>query len=934
VVAVKIMFPPEKIRAILVPEIETALNGRKVEVGEISLALFGGISFELQELKIYQPEGFGNEPFIKLKQLSIEVKILPLLSKQVEIDKIFIDEPEINILVDPILNECYKDLLSTESDTSKTTESPVSIKLSGFEIKNGKIFFNDLAQKNSFTLEGINQITELDLDKKFENVNASGFLEIQKINFQGTSKTKIEGIYFKLEHSSNLNLQAANFTLNEGKLKINQLELSAKGFVNDFDKEIKNIELDVKSNKIDIGGVLALVSSTSEEMKNLKSSGTTEFQVSAKGQIGENQKPQIIGSLKVSDANVQYPIVPKPIEKINVDLNFTEKELTVSKFNAKMGSNNLKLTAFVSDFDKPFVKAELQTSFNLAELKDFYPLENGLEISGKLEADVKIEGLVDSMSVQKPPKTFGKILLGNASIKYPQVPKPISNLNIDANFTENELDLKNLTANFGENPISLQAKISNLQNPTLDAKMNATMNLAEVKDFYPLENGMVLNGKINAKVNAKGNVKNYEKMDVQGEILLDKIFAELPQNLLLKPLSEINGKIQLTNKLISASQLSLKIAKSDLALRNFQVTKFLPVVLGEKDAKLPEINFEITSNLLDFDEFLPLDTTKTEPLEPLPNLTLGAKFDLKTLRYGKTDYKNIRGEVSLKNQAVDLTKLNVNLFGGTISGNVNWNAKNVRKSTFQANIQVSKVDATEYFKSDNFLASIGTGKTKNLDKYVFGKLSLGGNYAGSLDDTLGLIPQTLNGKGSLQLDNGKLVNFKGIQKLSKIPGLAALNFDSFEIDHADHTYTLENGKILFKNIDYKGKGTNFSGNGWVSLENKTDLLLGTTLSKSLSDKVDVGKMLGGINSVSQFGDAVLKDKDGRVSFDFRIEGEVSDPNVSADFTKQKNKVKEMAEQKLREEADKLKKKATDEAEKAKKKLEDEAKKKLKGLFKK
>ncbi|MCC7431125.1 hypothetical protein IT568_09805, partial [bacterium] len=42
VVAVKIMFPPEKIRAILVPEIETALNGRKVEVGEISLALFGG----------------------------------------------------------------------------------------------------------------------------------------------------------------------------------------------------------------------------------------------------------------------------------------------------------------------------------------------------------------------------------------------------------------------------------------------------------------------------------------------------------------------------------------------------------------------------------------------------------------------------------------------------------------------------------------------------------------------------------------------------------------------------------------------------------------------------------------------------------------------------------------------------------------------------
>lgn len=935
------MFPPEKIKEIVIPEIETALNDRKVNVGDVSLSIFPTLGVELKGLQIAEREGFGNKPFIKLKEIVIEVKLIPLFSSNLEIDKILLSEPEINILVNSDGIENFADLVSSDTTQTEeaTTESPVALSLAGMDIVNGRIVYSNQETKQQIALNGLNQHIEFDLDKKLENINASGFLEIQEIIFgdESVSKEKIKGLYFKLTHKSHINLPVGTFSLKEASLQLNQIELNASGSVKNFNDEIMNVDLRTESNQIDIGKLLTLIPSDAVEgIEKLKSSGLVQLKIQAKGEVGNEKSPAISGLLKVSDAFVQYPIVPKPIEKINIDVLFSEKELSITKFSSKMGSNSLNLTANVKDFEKPFVKAEIQTNFNLAEAKDFYPLEKGLEISGNLNANVKIEGLVDEMSVQNPPKLNGKISLSKGSVKYPEVPKPVSNLNIDAVFTENELDLKKLSANFGQNPISLKAKLKDLQNPYLDANLQATMNLAEIKDFVPLEKGMTLDGKVSASLNAKGKAKTPEKMAVNGEISLEDMNIRLSKEVLLKPVNQVNGKVKVTNKLISASKVSLKIGKSDIALEKLKVTDFLGLALGEEKAETPKVSFEVVSKLLDVDEFLPVTetTVKAEPMAPLPDLNLKGKINFKKVRFDKINYENVSANFSLKNQVVDLQGLKVDLFKGKISGDFNWNAKNIKKSKFDAKLSVKNVAAEEYFKSDNFLATAGTGKSRNLHEKVSGKLSLAGNYKGVLDDTLGLIPTSLNGKGNLELDNAVIKNFKGIQKLSKVPGLDALNFDSYEVSHADHSYTIENGKILLRNIDYKGRTSDFTGNGWISLDDKIDLKMSMLASKSNSDKINSSKLLGGIGG--KYADEVIKDKNGRVVVDFKITGNASDPSVEADFSRQKAQAKEIvkreAEKKAKEEAEKLKK----EAEKQKKKLEEEAKKKikkgLKGLF--
>lgn len=936
-VTLKIMFPPEKIRSLVIPEIETALNGRKVQFEDVSLSIFPILGVKLTDLQISERQNFYTQPFIKLKEIEIAVKLFPLFSEILEIDKILLVEPEINILVNSNGIENYADLISSDTTTKtdeKPKESPFELSLAGMQIRNGKISYSDKKAKTQISLNGINQHIELDLDKKLEDINASGFLEVQEIVFgnedSALQKENPKGLYFKFTHESSINLPVGIFSLKHSTLQLNQIELNVNGSVKNFNDEIMNVDLNAESNQIDIAKLLMLIPSDAlEGIENLKSSGLVQLKVQAKGEVGNEKSPEISGLLKISDAFVQYPIVPKPIENINVDVAFTDKELTVTKFSSKMGSNSLDLTAYVKDFENPFVKAEIKTLFNLSELKDFYPLEKGLEISGTLNTDIKIEGLLDEISVQKPPKLNGKIQLANGSVKYPKVPKPISNLNVDAIFTEKELELKSLSANFGVNPISLKAKLKDLQNPYLETELKATMNLAEIKDFVPLENGMTLNGKVSASLNAKGKTKAPEKMSIDGEISLDRINVGLPEEILLKPVSEVNGKVKVTNKLISASRISLKIGESDIALENLKVTDFLGLALGEEKPKTPKINLEIVSSLLDVDEFLPVPetTVEAEPMVPLPDLNLSGKINFTKVRFDKINYENVSANFSLNQKVVDLSNLKLDLFKGKISGDLNWNAKNIKQSKFDVKLSVKNVAADEYLKSDNFLATAGTGKSRNLSDKVSGRLSLAGNYRGVLDDTLGLVPTSLNGKGNLELNNAVIKNFKGLQRLSKIPGLDALDFDAYEVSHAYHSYTIENGKILLKNIDYKGTTSDFTGNGWISLDDKIDLKMSMLVSKSNSDKINSEKLLGGIGG--KFADEVIKDKNGRVVVDFKITGNASDPSVDVDLESKKQKAKEVAKReagkKLKEETEKLIK----EAEKAKKKAEEEAKKKIK-----
>ncbi|MBN2243781.1 MAG: AsmA family protein [Acidobacteria bacterium] len=83
------------------PELQSRLSaalGRKVETGNLSLALFSG-AVGVDDITVADDPNFSSAPFLKAKSLKVGVELMPLIfSKEVRITEISLDGPAINLI--------------------------------------------------------------------------------------------------------------------------------------------------------------------------------------------------------------------------------------------------------------------------------------------------------------------------------------------------------------------------------------------------------------------------------------------------------------------------------------------------------------------------------------------------------------------------------------------------------------------------------------------------------------------------------------------------------------------------------------------------------------------------------------------------------------------------------------------------------------------
>ena len=100
----------------------------------------------------------------------------------------------------------------------------------------------------------------------------------------------------------------------------------------------------------------------------------------------------------------------------------------------------------------------------------------------------------------------------NGKFQYPDLPKSVDNIQIAGHITNpggsldnTTVDLSKLNFRMGGNPFTSQLRIVNpVSDPDFNVKAQGKMNLALIKDVYPLEKGTELNALLDMDVNAAG----------------------------------------------------------------------------------------------------------------------------------------------------------------------------------------------------------------------------------------------------------------------------------------------------------------------------------------------------------------------------------------------------------------------------------------------
>jgi AsmA protein len=157
--------------------------------GEIELSLFPWVGLGFTDLQLDNPEGFVNKNFVRIDSFQARLKVLPLLSRKVEISKFVVNRPEI------FLEKSPKGVWNWQKITEGTKPSPAhgntstpaggsvarqpseeslgqegfaiqSLVVGEFSITDGRIQLNDLETKTKHEVSAFNlQLADTSLDK-------------------------------------------------------------------------------------------------------------------------------------------------------------------------------------------------------------------------------------------------------------------------------------------------------------------------------------------------------------------------------------------------------------------------------------------------------------------------------------------------------------------------------------------------------------------------------------------------------------------------------------------------------------------------------------------------------------------------------------------------------------------------------------------------
>jgi uncharacterized protein involved in outer membrane biogenesis len=791
IIVLKIIYTPEKLKAMVIPPIERSTH-RTVTVGDLSLSVFPTIGVDISDFAMSNRtgDGFSKSPFVEFKQLSVRVKLLPLIKGNIEVASVAIDEPK-------MLFEVTAKNVSNYSDLSSATPE------------------DKTAGNNAGTAFVIASVT----------IHRAS---IDYVNAKDNSATRVRGL---------------------------SGELSVEG----------------EPSAIAVHG-----SATADSIGY----GTVESLL----------LPWLRGQA-VTD--VKYDLV--------------KDVLTIEKGDAKVQDLPMKISGTVSDLKQKNMVLDMSIAaegLNIADLMSLVPKEymkkaEGVQGNGTVNMKIGLHGMMtDSTSAD----AVGNITCSNASIRYPKLPKPISDIAIISSFERSKAKqvfaIEKLDARLGDNPIHLSLTTVNFSDPAITLTMKGSLNLAEVGQFYPLEAGTELSGRLSADVDVAGRVKDQSSLKASGSLTFENVSAKTAST--TKPVENLNGSIQFTNQAIGSDRLAMTIGKSDLAM-SFKLRNYLSLMSTDKNAPKPVASMNLTSNKLFTSDVMSEDKPAAVPAQGekkktslgLPNVEMDITGSIGTLTMQKFEFTNVKAAVRIENGIITMQNFSLNAFGGAIVSRGSINLQNSQKPLFDMALDINGVES--HTMLSNFTS---------FGNRINGKMTMTTTMKGALDDTLGLVKNALNGGGKVKIENGSLKGFKVNESLAgalKLPDLETINFKDW-----NNSFTIENGRIMIKDLKITALNSDYVVNGSQGLDGTLDYAMALYLPGYMSNRISIGGFAG--EAVNAF-----KEPDGRLKLEFNVGGTTDDPKVQFNTESARKKVEDAAKQKVADEAKKLGDQAKDKA---------------------
>lgn len=561
----------------------------KVDFKDFKLSLFSHfpkVGMEIQQLTVIGINEFSNDTILSAKSISTAISLMEMIKgEDLELKSLFIDNPRINLVVNPSKAANWNITKPAEAPAAQVTskDQAFKMKLDNIRVNNMNLMYNDKTMPMKLWMKNTNLSSTGEVAGTLTTFDMKG--DVGDIIFEYDSVKYISNTKLKAETLLKVDYAKMNFVFDRGKLMVNNLPLEVNGSFS-MPNDSMIFDLGFKSEKSDFATILALVPADYQKyLEKATISGAAEFKGSVKGLYYKEIYPAIDILLGVTNASFKYQALPESVQDIQVQAQITKPEgglnllkVNVEKAHASIKNNPIDLSMNLSELmTDPNIAATFAGTVDFSTLKQAFPIDS-LDIKGIMKARMQIAGHMSSIEKKEYEKfkSDGEATVQNFRFESNKLTKPVEISQAKVNATTTKITVDQFDGKIGQSDFSLRGDVSNyLAYIFKNGVLNGNFNLKSgFMDFTELSNIMKPAPK---PAGQKAEVKTAPATTVasadsavafQVPDKLDLTFQSAIQKAVYDkmPINNINGMIKIKDRRMELSNLAMDMLQGKVGM--------------------------------------------------------------------------------------------------------------------------------------------------------------------------------------------------------------------------------------------------------------------------------------------------------------------------------------------------------------------------------
>lgn len=833
-------------------QINATINA-KADFADVDISLFSSFphfSLALNEFSVVGIDQFEDVPLVKAKKAGVTLDLWSLMSSNVDIRSVELNEPLVNVLVLENGQANYDiakaDTTAVAVDTTTTTTATdFNIALQKYSIDNALIRYDDRSADIFLEIEGLDHSGKGDFTLSVYDLDTETNIEKMTVRQAGVSYLK--NAELNLDAIFHIDTENSIYGLKENKLRVNALELLADGQLQ-MKEEDMILDFTFGAPSTDFRALWSLIPSAyTADFSNVDISGQFRLDGLVKGTYNESTYPAFRLQTKVDNGNVKYPDLPVAVKSINafLDINSPTSDLddmvvNMSKLALNVGgdpfSANMKVSTPISD---PNVDAKVEGKIDLDKWSKAFPMEGIDELAGVINANVSMNTRMSTIEKEAYDQVnmSGDIAMDN--FKYASADMPAVAINkVVAAFSPEYVQLDEFDAHFGKSDLKASGRIDNILayiSPQKTMKGSFTAHT----DYFYIDEWMTEETTTEAAPapvpTAEPSAETEEAVFDRFDFAMDATANKIVYDTYTLTNAALKGRVR--PNLIEVDNIQTNIGESDFrgngTIKNGFDYAFNDGVLGG--------DLRLKSSFLDLNPFMeepegaPAPAAEQAPAEevsygviPIPaNIDMKISGDFAKIRYTDMDLNNVKARMAIADEAVVIEEGRANTLGGAIGFTGLYETKDVAKPAYNFKFNLDNMDFKKSFNTFNTFQSFAP-----IGKLINGNFSTELIMSGELGEDMMPDLKSVNAEGLFETLQGSVSSLTPLVAIGN-----ALDVDEFkesiQLNNLKTWFTIEDGKFNIKPFDAEIAGLPMKIGGSHSLDQEMDYTINTVIPRSM-----------------------------------------------------------------------------------------------------